>query len=72
MCFNVLHYITFEDDLTSFGYVSKQALFDHPQGLQALQATNNIGNMSVPFHYGLNNNLLITVFQILVEIMCQL
>jgi len=69
MCPNVLH---FEDDLTSFGYVLKQAPFGHLHNPRALQTTNNIGNMSVPFCYGLNNDLLMTVFQGLVETMRQL
>jgi len=69
MCPNVLH---FEDNLISFGYASKQAPFGHLQDPRALQATNDIGNMSVSFYYGLNNNPLMIVFQVLVEIMCQL
>ena len=69
MCPNVLH---FEDDSTSFGYVSKQAPFGHPQGPRASQATNDIGNMSIPFRYGLNNDPLMTVFQVLVETVRQL
>ena len=72
MCPNVLHYITFEDDSTRFGYVSKQAPFGRPQGLRASQATNDIGNMSVPFRYFLRNDPLMTVFQVLVETVRQL